>query len=73
LDEAFDSSNQAVEDAKADLDQYLQQVRKILKCKEACYVNVSRKFRYEIELPESVEVDEDDFICTSKVKGKHRY
>jgi MutS family domain IV len=51
----------------------LQQVKKLTKCNDASYVSVSKKFRFEIELPESVKVAEDDFVCTSKVKGKRRY
>ena len=51
----------------------MEQVKKAIKCSEAKYVSVSRKFRFEIELPESVDVDEEDFVCTSRVKGKRRF
>ena len=73
LDENFDSCNTAVEKAKQALDLYLQLVKKQLKTNEASYVSVSKKFRYEIELPETIDVDEEEFICTSKVKGKRRF
>lgn len=73
LDKNFDSCNKAVDEMKKFLDQYLQQVKKSTKCSEASYVCVSRKFRFEIEMPESVDVDEEDYICTSRVKGKRRY
>lgn len=72
-DEEFDACNFEVDQAKRTLNDYLSEVKKTTGCKEAVYSSVSRKFRYEIELPEAVEVDEDDFICTSKVKGKRRY
>lgn len=51
----------------------MEQVKKATKCSDAKYVSVSRKFRFEIELPESVSVDEEDFVCTSRVKGKRRF
>ena len=72
LDPEFDACNDQVEQAKTDLDEYLEDVKKILS-KEAKYNYSSKKFRYEIELPGKVEVDDDNFVLTSKVQGKNRY
>lgn len=52
--------------------QYLRDVNKDIG-HEAKFNLSSTKFRYEIELPESVRLDSDEYVCTSKVKGKKRY
>ena len=55
------------------MNDYLKDVRKELNCSEAVFCTTSRRFRYEIELPEKVKVDAMDFTQTNKVKGKKRY
>jgi hypothetical protein len=57
---------------KKDLANYLKQVSKEIGF-AASYSCNSTKFRYEIEIPDSIDLDDDDFILTSKVKGKKRY
>jgi hypothetical protein len=66
LDPEFDQCNEDVNRAKADLDDYLESVKKSTSS-EAKYIFTSKKFRYEIELPSKTEVDEGEFILTSKV------
>ena len=73
LDDEFDASNAAVEDAKSAIESYLSDVKKLLNCKEAKLSTASKKYRFEIEIPAKVTVDDDDFILTSKIKDKHRY
>jgi hypothetical protein len=50
----------------------LEEVKR-LTSSEAKYNFTSKKFRYEIELPSKVEVNEDEFILTSAVKTNKRY
>jgi hypothetical protein len=45
-----------------------------MKSKEISYATLSRRFRYEIEVPdELVKKVPDDFIKTTIVKGKVRF
>jgi DNA mismatch repair ATPase MutS len=49
-------------------------VRKELKCRNINYTTNSKRFRYEIEVPEDmVKKVSDEYINTSNVKGKKRY
>ncbi len=45
----------------------MKEIKKEKGCKDAKYSFASKKYRYEIELADSVEVDDDEFVCTSKV------
>ena len=72
IDPEFDSANEVVDEVKKSLANYLKQVSKEIGF-AASYSCSSTKFRYEIEVPDSMDLDGDDFILTSKVKGKKRY
>ena len=45
-----------------------------MKCRNIAYATLSKRFRYEIEVPEDMAKKmSDDYINTSNVKGKKRY
>ncbi len=74
LDEEFDQANARVERIKEKLETYIEKVRKELKCRNINYTTNSKRFRYEIEVPEDmVKKVSDEYINTSNVKGKKRY
>lgn len=74
LDEEFDQANARVEKIKEKLEKYIEKVRKELKCRNINYATLSKRFRYEIEVPENMAKKmSDDYINTSNVKGKKRY
>lgn len=52
---------------------YLADVRKDCKCPEAKFSYASQKYRVEIEMPADVGVDDDEYVCTSKIKGARRF
>ena len=60
---------------KAKLDKYLEKVQKAFKSKVITYTTMSKKFRYELEMPEDMHklVDSDIYINTSNAKGRRRY
>ena len=74
-DEEFDRANGRVEKIKAQLEDYLEGIRKQLKSRNINFSTGSKRFRYEIEVPEDMakKMSGDDFINTSNVKGKKRY
>ena len=43
------------------MNDYLKDVRKELNCPDAVFSTTSKRFRYEIELPEKVKVEDMDF------------
>ena len=75
LDEEFDSANMKVESIKEKLDKYLEKVRKELKSREINYSCNTKRFRYEIEVPDDLckKVNQDDYVNTSTIKGKKRF
>jgi hypothetical protein len=75
LDEDFDQANERVEKIKEKIEKYIEGVRKELKSRNINYTTNSKRFRYEIEVPEDLakKVDSDTYINTSNVKGKKRY
>ena len=74
LDEEFDQANSRVEKIKEKLEKYIEKVRKELKCRNINYATLSKRFRYEIEVPEDMAKKvSDDYINTSNVKGKKRF
>ncbi len=54
LDEGFDAANSEVEKIKERLETYIEKVRKELKCRNISYSTNSKRFRYEIEVPEDM-------------------
>ena len=74
-DEEFDRANGRVEKIKAQLEDYLEGIRKQLKSRNINFSTGSKRFRYEIEVPEDMakKMSGDDYINTSNVKGKKRY
>ena len=73
-DEEFDRANARVEKIKESLEEYLEGVRKMFKTRNISYATGSKRFRYEIEVPEDMAKKmERDYINTSNVKGKKRY
>lgn len=42
-------------------------------CKDATYCADAKKFRYEIEMPKDVKVEDDDFECTNTLAKVKRY
>ncbi len=54
LDEEFDTANSQVEKIKERLEAYIEKVRKELKCRNISYTTNSKRFRYEIEVPEDM-------------------
>jgi DNA mismatch repair protein MSH6 len=73
-DEEFDAANAKVEKIKNRLDEYIEGVRKKLKARNINYTMNSKRFRYEIEVPEDMAKKiGDQYINTSNVKGKKRY
>ena len=74
LDEEFDEANAKVGKIKQRLDDYLENVRKELKSRQITYTTNSKRYRYELEMPEDMNKKvSDDYINTSNVKGKKRY
>ena len=74
LDENFDEANENVERIKGQLNEYLEKVRKDLKCRNVNFSTNSKRFRYELEMPEDMHKKVDEYyINTSNVKGKKRY
>lgn len=74
LDEEFDQVNARVDKIKEKLEKYIEKARKELKCRNINYATLSKRFRYEIEVPEDMAKKmSDDYINTSNVKGKKRY
>lgn len=74
LDEEFDQANAKVEKIKGRLETYIEKVRKEMKSRNVNYTTLSKRFRYEIEVPEDMAKKvSDDYINTSNVKGKKRY
>lgn len=54
LDAEFDRASLKVEAVKKRLDSYLEKVRKQLKCLQISYTCNSKRFRYELEMPEDM-------------------
>ena len=75
MDANFDEANEKVESVKTRLDAYLQIIRKKLKSVQINYTTNSKRFRYELEMPEDMHklVKSDEYVNTSNVKGKKRY
>ncbi len=74
-DPDFDRANAKVDGIKDKLDKYLEKIRKNLKSKHVTYTTNSKRFRYELEMPEDMHklLDSDVFINTSNAKGRRRY
>lgn len=74
LDADFDSANERVSDVKEMLTQYLEEIRKEMKCRQ---INFSHaKFRYELEVPEELvsgNKKPKHFEFTSARKGFQRF
>jgi DNA mismatch repair ATPase MutS len=74
LDEEFDEANVKVENIKRRIDDYLEKVKIELKCKNINYTTNSKRYRYELEVPDDMSKKvTGDYINTSNVKGKKRY
>lgn len=56
------------------IDKYLEKVRTDLKSRNVNYTCLSKRFRYELEVPEDMAKKmKDDYVNTSNAKGKKRY
>lgn len=74
-DEVFDEANGQVEKIKGQIDDYLESVRKRMKSRNINYTTLSKRYRYEIEMPEDMhnKVPKGEYVNTSNAKGKKRY
>lgn len=74
LDEEFDFANDRVDNIKQKLLDYLEEVKSELKTQNVNYTTMSKRYRYEIEVPyDLVKKVPKDFINTSNVKEKARF
>lgn len=71
VDPEFDNLNTEINSTRNQITEYLQSLQRTVH-KEAKY-HTSQKFRYEIELPSTVKVDENEFDFTSQADRKKRY
>jgi len=56
------------------MEDYIADVSKDTGCKDVALFQSQGKFRFQLEFPEKFTVeDTDEYIETSKVKGKKRY
>lgn len=55
------------------MNSYVEEVKKETGCQKVKLFTSTGKIRFQLEFPEEFVVEEDEYIETSKVKGKIRY
>ena len=76
MDKEFDQANKRVSTIKKKLEDYLSAKRKELRSNEVTYTTFSKRYRYELEMPEEVGkslLKSEEYIHTSDAKNKQRF
>ena len=73
IDEELDQVNVRIEQVRQQLDDYIEDVKKTTGCPDVKLFSSTGIFRFQIEVPQKVKLDPDEYIETSNAKGKQRY
>ena len=55
------------------LDNYIEEVKSATGCPDVHLLQSNGKFRFQLEVPDRYKLDPDEYIASSKAKGKQRY
>ena len=73
VDPEFDNMNGKINEIKQKMEDYADEVKKEIGCKEVKVVSTQGKVRFCLEIPDKVKVDEDEYILQTTLKGRKRY